>query len=79
VLSGSRQRDNGEIGAALAVVLQNTDCHLVVVGEGERGQQLTERIRRLGIEEHVRRTGYLSSSALSHEYRRAAIVVLPSC
>jgi glycosyltransferase involved in cell wall biosynthesis len=63
---------------ALALVVQQQDCHLVVVGEGELERKLSERIRRLGLEGHVRRTGYLTGTDLNHEYRSAAIFVLPT-
>jgi glycosyltransferase involved in cell wall biosynthesis len=63
---------------ALRLVLQQEKCHLIVVGEGELEPKLNERIRHLGLEEHVRRTGYLSGADLHHEYHSASIFVLPT-
>jgi glycosyltransferase involved in cell wall biosynthesis len=63
---------------ALPLVLQHAQCKLDIVGEGELEDRLIDRIRRLGIEEHVKRTGYLSGADLEREYQRAAIFVLPS-
>ena len=63
---------------ALPLVLQHAECQLDVVGEGELEDRLIDRIRHLGIEEHVKRTGYLSGSDLKRAYQRAAIFVLPT-
>jgi len=63
---------------ALPLVLQHAECQLEVVGEGELEHRLIDRIRQLGIEEHVKRTGYLSGSDLKRAYQRAAIFVLPT-
>ena len=63
---------------ALPLVLRHVECQLDVVGEGELEGQLIDRIQTLGIEKHVKRTGYLSGSELIREYQRAAIFVLPT-
>ncbi len=63
---------------ALPLVLEHAECELDIVGEGELEHRLIDRIRRLGIEERVKMTGYLSGSDLKRAYQRAAIFVLPT-
>lgn len=67
-----------ELIEALAKVRDQTQCHLVMVGEGGHEQELRYRVSRLGLGESVTMPGHLSESALGHEYRRATIFVLPS-
>jgi glycosyltransferase involved in cell wall biosynthesis len=63
---------------ALPHVLEQTECDLVIVGEGEEKAKLMERIRRLGIEDHVTLAGYLSGSELESTYHESTMLVLPS-
>jgi len=63
---------------ALPLVLQHAECQLDVVGEGELEHRLIDRIRHHGIEDHVKRAGYLSGSDLTRVYQKAAIFVLPT-
>jgi glycosyltransferase involved in cell wall biosynthesis len=63
---------------ALPDVLQETQCRVVVVGEGPQGSQLLDRIRRLGLEDHVTMTGYRAGAQLGAEYRGSTLFVLPT-
>jgi glycosyltransferase involved in cell wall biosynthesis len=63
---------------ALPAVLERTQCHLVVVGEGDQEQELRIRIHRLGLDDHVTLAGYLTGPALTDRYREATIFVLPT-
>jgi glycosyltransferase involved in cell wall biosynthesis len=63
---------------AFTALLEETQCDLVMVGEGDQEWKLRERIRRLGLENHVTLPGYLSGSTLSDRYRESTIFVLPS-
>ncbi len=67
-----------DIVEALPYVLEQLQCELVVVGEGPREQELRERIARLGLEQEVRVTGYLSGSELTDAYRQSTIFLLPT-
>jgi glycosyltransferase involved in cell wall biosynthesis len=63
---------------ALPFVLDQTQCDLVVVGEGAQAQELRDRIERLGIGDHVTMTGYLGGPELRDRYRESTILVLPT-
>jgi glycosyltransferase involved in cell wall biosynthesis len=63
---------------AMPLVLENTECNLVVVGEGDQELELRDRIRRLGLGDRVTITGYLSGPELSDAYRGATIFVFPT-
>jgi glycosyltransferase involved in cell wall biosynthesis len=63
---------------AFTALLEETQCDLVMVGEGDQEWKLRDRIRRLGLENHVTLPGYLSGSTLSDRYRESTIFVLPS-
>jgi glycosyltransferase involved in cell wall biosynthesis len=67
-----------DIVEALPEVLEQTECDLVIVGEGNQEQELRDRIRRLGLRDHVTMTGYLAGSELTDIYREASIFVLPT-
>jgi glycosyltransferase involved in cell wall biosynthesis len=63
---------------AFPLVLERAPCDLVVVGDGEKEEQLRDRIHGLRLEDHVMMAGYLSGSDLHREYHKATIFVLPS-
>jgi glycosyltransferase involved in cell wall biosynthesis len=63
---------------ALPKVLAQMDCELAVVGEGRAEPQLRERITRLGLDDHVTVTGYLSGSDLTRTYLGCSLFVLPT-
>jgi glycosyltransferase involved in cell wall biosynthesis len=63
---------------AFAKVLETTDCHLVMVGDGADERALRERIRTLGVENRVSLPGHLTGPQLRHEYRAATVFVFPS-
>jgi glycosyltransferase involved in cell wall biosynthesis len=67
-----------DIVEALPAVLEETECDLVMVGEGNQEQELRDRIHRLGLDDQVTMTGYLSGSELSDVYGEATIFVLPT-
>jgi glycosyltransferase involved in cell wall biosynthesis len=63
---------------AFPQVLEQAGCELIVVGDGEKEDELRGRIRSLGLEDRVAMAGYLSGSELSLEYHDATMFVLPS-
>jgi glycosyltransferase involved in cell wall biosynthesis len=63
---------------ALPLVLEHAQCDLLVVGDGDQESEVRERIRRLGLDDHVTMTGYLSGRELSDSYRRATLFVFPT-
>jgi glycosyltransferase involved in cell wall biosynthesis len=63
---------------AMPQVLARTECNLVIVGDGDGERKLREQIERLGLQNRVTATGYLTGLELSREYERATIFVLPS-
>ena len=67
-----------ELVEAFAKVREQTHCHLVIVGEGGHERELRHRVSELGLGESVTMPGHLSESALSDEYRKATVFVLPS-
>jgi len=67
-----------ELVEALPKVLDQTECNLVMVGEGNQEQELRDRIHHLDLDDHVTMTGYLSGSELSNIYREATMFVLPT-
>ena len=54
------------------------DFELVVVGDGPLRSVLEKQIERLGLQRHVRLTGYLSTDDLRHELIASRALVLPS-
>jgi glycosyltransferase involved in cell wall biosynthesis len=79
---GRLMREKGifELVEAFADVLQRMECKLVIVGEGgdAEASELRDRIRSLGLENHVTMPGYLSGPELRNVYRESSIFVLPS-
>jgi glycosyltransferase involved in cell wall biosynthesis len=67
-----------DVVEALPHVLEQLNCQLVVVGEGAQESRLRQRIRGLGLEDHVTLTGYLAGADLIDQYRSATIFVLPT-
>jgi glycosyltransferase involved in cell wall biosynthesis len=63
---------------ALPDVLAQTDCQVVIVGEGDHERELRDEIKRLHLEKHVTLTGYLTGPELIDRYREATIFVLPT-
>jgi glycosyltransferase involved in cell wall biosynthesis len=63
---------------AFSQILEQTQCDLVLVGAGEHEDRLRNRIRNLGLEDHVTMRGYLSGPALMDSYQASTIFVLPS-
>jgi glycosyltransferase involved in cell wall biosynthesis len=67
-----------EVVGALPKVLEETECHLVVVGAGSEEHELRSQIGRLELEGHVTLTGYLSGSDLIRRYQESTVFVLPT-
>jgi glycosyltransferase involved in cell wall biosynthesis len=63
---------------ALARVVEHRPARLVVVGEGPRAGRIRRVAREHGVADRVELTGHLSDEALSREYRRCDIFVLPA-
>jgi len=64
---------------ALGQVIKNgEDCNLVLAGDGEMRPQIEEKIKILGLERHVRITGWISSEHVRTEILKARALVLPS-
>ena len=63
---------------AIAVVLNDRECDLLIVGEGPQEHDLRHHIRRLGLDDYVTVAGYLAGSELSQRYREASVFVLPT-
>jgi glycosyltransferase involved in cell wall biosynthesis len=63
---------------ALPRVLEHVACRLEIVGEGDQEPELRDRVRRLGLDDHVTIAGYLTGDALASRYREATVFVLPS-
>lgn len=53
-------------------------AHLVLIGDGPDRTALQDRVRRLGLEDAVRFTGYQSQDEVACALARAAVFVLPS-
>ncbi len=64
--------------AAGEVIRQGTDLELVFAGDGEMRPQLEALIEQLGIERHVRITGWISSQQVREELLAARALALPS-
>jgi glycosyltransferase involved in cell wall biosynthesis len=73
-----REKGIFELVEAFAEVIHETNCELIIVGEGPKEDELRRRIHRLRIGEHVSIVGYLTGSDLENQYRQATIFVLPS-
>ena len=63
---------------AFAQTVQEAECRLVMAGAGSALPEVRERIRRLGLEDRVTLTGWVTGDALWDVYRSGAIFVLPS-
>jgi glycosyltransferase involved in cell wall biosynthesis len=63
---------------ALPGVLAQTECELVIVGEGPAERELRERVAVLGLDDRVTLTGYLSGAALSRAYFGSSLFALPT-
>ena len=66
------------IEAIPEIVAEAPDALFVLVGGGHLEHTIQERIRRLGIEAHLRMTGFVDHSRLSRYYAAADVFVGPS-
>ncbi|MGE8942943.1 glycosyltransferase [Leptospira interrogans] len=60
------------------VTLHNPEARLVIVGDGPLRSLLEQRIRDLGLESHVRITGWISGDAVREEILACRVLVQPS-
>lgn len=73
-----KEKGVSELVEAFAEVVKQTQCDLVMVGEGDQERHLRERIKNLGLKNCVVMPGYLSGSALIDKYNESTVFVLPS-
>ncbi|MBI4773821.1 MAG: glycosyltransferase, partial [Deltaproteobacteria bacterium] len=66
------------IEAVPEVIAEAPDTLFVLVGGGHLEHMIRDRVRRLGIERHVRMTGFVDHSRLSDYYAAADVFVGPS-
>ena len=64
--------------AVHGLVVQGTPCELVLAGDGEMRTDLEAAIGRLGLERHVRITGWIGSDQVRNEILAARALVLAS-
>ncbi len=67
-----------ELLDAVASLLKERVCQLVVAGDGPQKQRLGDRARYLGISNHVSFVGHLASEQLAQAYGAADVFVLPT-
>ncbi len=66
------------VQAAAQLVRQGVALKLVLAGDGELRGEIEAAVRELGIEAHVRITGWISSARVREELLAARALVLPS-
>lgn len=66
------------IRAFTAVVVEERDAQLVIVGDGEDSGRLKKLVRAHSLESHVLFTGRVSEATLAKVYERLAIFAMPS-
>lgn len=66
------------LNALEMLVVARRDVLLVIGGEGPLRKQLHEDIRRKGLNDCVRLTGFIPEEQLTHYYQAADLVVVPS-
>jgi glycosyltransferase involved in cell wall biosynthesis len=66
------------IAAVPAIVERHPDALVLIAGTGELAAELTHRIARQGVSQHVRLTGFISEQQLPYAYRAADLTVVPS-
>ena len=68
------QKDFETLIEAFAIIRQRIECRLVILGEGDHRRLLTERARRLGIEDALDMPGWVGN--VLPYMKRAAIFIL---
>lgn len=66
------------LDAMRTVFDRGSTFHLVLAGDGELRAEVERRVRALGLEAHVRITGWISSEEVRRELLAARALVLPS-
>jgi glycosyltransferase involved in cell wall biosynthesis len=63
---------------AISIVLQKTDCQLVIAGIGEEEKEIANYINSNKLSNKIKMVGYLSGHALIDMYRKSSVFVLPT-
>jgi glycosyltransferase involved in cell wall biosynthesis len=66
------------IDSAIDIRAQSPEALVLIAGRGRLGDVLADRVRRQGLSDHVRLTGYLPDDQLPLAYRGADLTVVPS-
>ncbi|MFK7980800.1 MAG: glycosyltransferase family 4 protein, partial [Saprospiraceae bacterium] len=61
-----------------ALVKEDADYQLTIVGEGKEKQKIHQQIKSLGIANNVRVVGFKTAKALSNYYQQATLLIVPS-
>ena len=62
----------------MPLILEKTDCHLFVVGDGSEKGALLQRVESLSLNRSVSLLGYLEAVSLAEVYRSASLFILPT-
>jgi glycosyltransferase involved in cell wall biosynthesis len=66
------------IEAMPAIIKNNAEITLDIVGEGSLTDNLRSRIRQLGMENNIRLHGFVKNDLLTDFYQNAGLVIMPS-
>jgi glycosyltransferase involved in cell wall biosynthesis len=66
------------IDAMKALVLQNSNVHLIIAGDGSQKKNLEKQVKKLQLQRYIEFTGKIPFAALSQLYTDCDIVVFPS-
>lgn len=75
-VTGEKQID--VLVRAIALLPNELDVKLEVVGDGDQRRALEQLAAQLGLADRVRFTGYVSDDELRHAYTRATVLAMPS-
>lgn len=63
---------------AMAIILDELDCRLLIAGDGAKREEIEARIDKLNLRKSVSLLGYLNSEDLASIYRLGSIFILPT-
>ena len=63
---------------AMPLILKQTDCHLLITGDGEEKEEIESYIEKVDLKQQVSLLSYAASDRLSGFYRSSSIFVLPT-
>ena len=75
-ISGEKRLD--VLIAAIPDILTHVDAHFVICGEGREKESLEAQVARMGLQDHVTFTGFLSDNDFPDIYGIADVFVIPS-